>query len=100
MLGSVLADPTAVDPLTQAYRARLAEVLEEAFGSLTRREAYVLRMRFGLGEAGREHTLEEIGRKLNVSRERVRQIEARAIRKLRHPKRADRLKLFVDDSSS
>ena len=71
----------------------LAEALEEILGTLTQREADVLKMRFGIYD-GRTHTLEEVGKTFGVTRERIRQIENKAIRKLRHPSRAKRIKDF------
>ena len=74
----------------------LKEELEDVLKTLTDREAKVLRMRFGL-EDGRMRTLEEVGRDFNVTRERIRQIEAKALRKLRHPSRSKRLKDFLEE---
>jgi RNA polymerase primary sigma factor len=75
----------------------LREQIEEALKSLTEREAKVLRMRFGLGD-GNEHTLEEVGQQFKVTRERIRQIEAKALRKLKHPTRSRKLKSFTDNN--
>jgi len=74
----------------------LKEELEDVLKTLTEREAKVLKMRFGL-EDGRMRTLEEVGRDFNVTRERIRQIEAKALRKLRHPSRSKRLKDFLEE---
>jgi RNA polymerase primary sigma factor len=73
----------------------LAGVTKEVLDSLTPREAKVLRMRFGI-EMSTDHTLEEVGKQFDVTRERIRQIEAKALRKLRHPSRSDKLKSFLE----
>jgi RNA polymerase primary sigma factor len=73
----------------------LADVTKEVLDSLTPREAKVLRMRFGI-EMSTDHTLEEVGKQFDVTRERIRQIEAKALRKLRHPSRSDKLKSFLE----
>jgi len=73
----------------------MSETVREMLGTLTPREAKVLRMRFGLS-MNTDHTLEEVGKQFDVTRERIRQIEAKALRKLRHPSRAERLKSFLD----
>jgi RNA polymerase primary sigma factor len=75
----------------------LREVTKHVLDSLTPREAKVLRMRFGI-EMNTDHTLEEVGKQFDVTRERIRQIEAKALRKLRHPSRSERLKSFLDQS--
>ncbi len=75
--------------------SNLTEVTNKVLATLTPREARVLRMRFGIGEKS-DHTLEEVGQDFDVTRERIRQIEAKALRKLRHPSRAKRLKSFVE----
>jgi RNA polymerase primary sigma factor len=77
--------------------ASLREVTKDVLDSLTPREAKVLRMRFGV-EMNTDHTLEEVGKQFDVTRERIRQIEAKALRKLRHPSRSERLKSFLDNS--
>jgi RNA polymerase primary sigma factor len=77
--------------------ASLREVTKDVLDSLTPREAKVLRMRFGI-EMNTDHTLEEVGKQFDVTRERIRQIEAKALRKLRHPSRSERLKSFLDNS--
>jgi RNA polymerase primary sigma factor len=77
-------------------QAGLRDVVREILDSLTPREAKVLRMRFGI-EMTSDHTLEEVGKQFDVTRERIRQIEDKAIRKLRHPSRCDRLKTFAED---
>ena len=73
----------------------VAEQTQRVLATLTPREEKVLRMRFGIGEKS-DHTLEEVGRNFSVTRERIRQIEAKALRKLRHPSRAKRLRSFID----
>jgi len=73
----------------------MMEQVRQVLSTLTEREEKVLRMRFGIGEKY-DHTLEEVGRNFNVTRERIRQIEAKALRKLRHPSRSKKLKSFVD----
>ncbi len=79
--------------------AGLKEQTDGVLRTLTQREEEVLRMRFGVGD-GAEHTLEEVGRYFNVTRERIRQIESKALRKLRHPTRATRLRPFLDSTST
>ena len=73
----------------------MAEQVKKILGTLTPREARVLRMRFGVGERS-DHTLEEVGQDFEVTRERIRQIEAKALRKLRHPSRSKRLRTFIE----
>lgn len=85
-LGELLVDRDAEEPSEAAYRSLLKKQLEEALETLSPREAQVLRLRYGFVD-GRSYTLEEVGQKLNVTRERIRQIEAKALRKLRHPSR-------------
>ena len=82
-------------PVDQATFTLLHEQLMEALGTLTEREQKVLRLRFGLDD-GRPRTLEEVGKEFNVTRERIRQIEAKALRKLRHPSRSKKLKDYLD----
>lgn len=89
--GSILPSP----PET-VVNITLKEKIEEVLDSITEREAKVLRMRFGLG-SGNEHTLEEVGQQFKVTRERIRQIEAKALRKLRGPRRRQKLKSFLND---
>jgi RNA polymerase primary sigma factor len=74
----------------------LRRATHEALGGLTQREAKVLRMRFGI-EMNTDHTLEEVGKQFDVTRERIRQIEAKALRKLRHPSRSEQLRSFLED---
>ncbi|MBR0341180.1 MAG: RNA polymerase sigma factor RpoD [Oscillospiraceae bacterium] len=94
-LGDFIPDEEAQVPAEAAYQSLLREQLSDVLSSLTAREEKVLRLRFGL-EDGRPRTLEEVGREFNVTRERIRQIEAKALRKLRHPSRSKRLKDFLD----
>ncbi len=93
-LGDFIEDDTALSPADSAAFSMLREELSTALESLTERERQVVRLRFGL-EDGRARTLEEVGREFNVTRERIRQIEAKALRKLRHPSRSKRLKDFL-----
>jgi len=94
-LGDFIEDKSAVSPLDQVIFTNLREQTGRVLKTLTPREELVLRMRFGVGD-GAEHTLEEVGRSFNVTRERIRQIESKALRKLRHPTRASKLKPFLD----
>ena len=93
-LGDFIEDDTALSPADSATFSMLREELNNALSSLTSRERVVVTLRFGL-EDGRARTLEEVGREFNVTRERIRQIEAKALRKLRHPSRSKRLKDFL-----
>ncbi|MDD2958074.1 MAG: RNA polymerase sigma factor RpoD [Lachnospiraceae bacterium] len=93
-LGDFIEDDTALSPADSAAFSMLREELSTALESLTERERQVVRLRFGL-EDGRARTLEEVGKEFNVTRERIRQIEAKALRKLRHPSRSKRLKDFL-----
>ncbi len=92
-LGDFIEDKTAESPTEAVINMNLKEQVQTTLSSLTPREKMVLRMRFGIG-AGYEHTLEEVGEYFAVTRERIRQIEAKALRKLRHPSRRDKLKAF------
>ena len=94
-LGDFIPDDDAPAPADAASHTLLKEQLEEVLSTLTEREAKVLRLRFGL-EDGRPRTLEEVGKEFDVTRERIRQIEAKALRKLRHPSRSKKLKDFLD----
>ncbi len=94
-LGDFIPDDEAPAPAEAASHTLLREQLSDVLGTLTSREEKVLRLRFGL-EDGRSRTLEEVGKEFNVTRERIRQIEAKALRKLRHPSRSKRLKDFLD----
>ena len=95
-LGDFIPDEDITAPADAASQVMLKEELEDVLKTLTDREAKVLKMRFGL-EDGRMRTLEEVGRDFNVTRERIRQIEAKALRKLRHPSRSKRLKDFLEE---
>jgi RNA polymerase primary sigma factor len=94
-LGDFIEDKLMPSPPETVIHINLREQIEEALKSLTEREAKVLKMRFGLGD-GNEHTLEEVGQQFKVTRERIRQIEAKALRKLKHPSRSKKLKSFTD----
>ncbi|MDD3801642.1 MAG: RNA polymerase sigma factor RpoD [Desulfuromonas thiophila] len=94
-LGDFIEDKGAVSPLEAVIKSNLSDQTAEVLSTLSPREEKVLRMRFGIGEKS-DHTLEEVGQDFNVTRERIRQIEAKALRKLRHPSRAKRLRSFVD----
>ena len=93
-LGDFISDPHALDPYEYTAKMKLREELDEVLATLTEREERVLRLRFGLVD-GRVRTLEEVGKEFNVTRERIRQIEAKALRKLKHPSRSKRLKDFM-----
>jgi RNA polymerase primary sigma factor len=94
-LGDFIEDASTLSPSDAALYASLREVTKEILDSLTPREAKVLRMRFGI-EMNTDHTLEEVGKQFDVTRERIRQIEAKALRKLRHPSRSEKLRSFLD----
>jgi RNA polymerase primary sigma factor len=94
-LGDFIEDAAAMAPQDAASHQLLKEQVEDVLGSLTHRERKVLQLRFGL-EDGRARTLEEVGREFGVTRERIRQIEAKALRKLRHPSRSRKLKDYLD----
>ncbi|WP_336944874.1 RNA polymerase sigma factor RpoD [Asaia sp. BMEF1] len=96
-LGDFIEDKTAVIPLDAAIQTNLREATTRVLASLTPREERVLRMRFGIG-MNTDHTLEEVGQQFNVTRERIRQIEAKALRKLKHPSRSRKLRSFLDDN--
>ncbi len=98
-LGDFIEDKGVVSPLEAVLKGNLSDQTSRVLASLTPREEKVLRMRFGIGEKS-DHTLEEVGQDFNVTRERIRQIEAKALRKLRHPSRAKRLKGFVQTDSN
>jgi len=95
-LGDFIEDKFIPSPPDTVIHINLKEQIEEALKTLTEREAKVLKMRFGLGD-GNEHTLEEVGQQFKVTRERIRQIEAKALRKLKHPSRSRKLKSFTQD---
>jgi RNA polymerase primary sigma factor len=96
-LGDFIEDKMALRPDEAAETTNLVEMVRGLIASLSQREARVLKLRFGLDD-GRSRTLEEVGAEFNVTRERIRQIEAKALRKLRHPSRAKKLKIFTQDS--
>lgn len=95
-LGDFISDPTALDPYEFSKKEKLREEIDSALSMLTDREERVIRLRFGLID-GRQRTLEEVGREFNVTRERIRQIEAKALRKLKHPSRSRKLKDFMEN---
>ncbi len=95
-LGDFIEDSNAVTPIDSATIEGLREATQNMLSGLTAREAKVLRMRFGI-DMNTDHTLEEVGKQFDVTRERIRQIEAKALRKLRHPTRSERLRSFLDD---
>ncbi len=94
-LGDFIEDKKVINPSEAIVNLNLAEQTRRVLATLTPREEKVLRMRFGIGEES-DHTLEEVGQDFNVTRERIRQIEAKALRKLRHPSRSNKLKAFID----
>jgi RNA polymerase primary sigma factor len=95
-LGDFIEDVTVDSPVESATDQSLRDATTDVLGSLTARESKVLRMRFGI-EMNTDHTLEEVGKQFDVTRERIRQIEAKALRKLRHPSRSDHLRSFLDE---
>jgi RNA polymerase primary sigma factor len=95
-LGDFIEDATLDSPVDSSVEEGLREATKDVLGSLTAREAKVLRMRFGI-DMNTDHTLEEVGKQFDVTRERIRQIEAKALRKLRHPTRSDHLRSFLDE---
>jgi RNA polymerase primary sigma factor len=95
-LGDFIEDKAAIIPLDAAIQSNLREATTRVLASLTPREERVLRMRFGIG-MNTDHTLEEVGQQFNVTRERIRQIEAKALRKLKHPSRSRKLRSFLDN---
>jgi RNA polymerase primary sigma factor len=96
-LGDFIEDTATLAPMEAALHGSMREIVKEVLDSLTPREAKVLRMRFGI-EMNTDHTLEEVGKQFDVTRERIRQIEAKALRKLRHPSRSEKLRSFLDGS--
>ena len=94
-LGDFIEDQTTVAPSEAAMYASLRDATRSVLDTLTPREAKVLRMRFGI-EMTTDHTLEEVGKQFDVTRERIRQIEAKALRKLRHPSHSQQLRSFLD----
>jgi RNA polymerase primary sigma factor len=95
-LGDFIEDNATLAPLDAALHASMRNVIKEVLDSLTPREAKVLRMRYGV-EMSNDHTLEEVGKQFDVTRERIRQIEAKAMSKLRQPSRSDKLKTFLQN---
>ena len=95
-LGDFIEDKNAVLPIDAAIQSNLRETTTRVLASLTPREERVLRMRFGIG-MNTDHTLEEVGQQFSVTRERIRQIEAKALRKLKHPSRSRKLRSFLDN---
>ena len=96
-LGDFIEDRSAVSPAENVINLNLKEQTDALLKTLTPREERVIKMRFGIGD-GSEHTLEEVGQSFQVTRERIRQIEAKALRKLRHPSRSRKLKAFLEGS--
>ena len=97
MVGEFIEDKTAVSPLKATMYNNLKEITNNLLSGLTSREERVLRMRFGIGMES-DNTLEDVGKQFSVTRERIRQIEAKALRKLKHPKRAGKLKIFLEEN--
>jgi RNA polymerase primary sigma factor len=97
-LGDFIEDTATLAPAEAAMYSGLRDATCEVLDSLTQREAKVLRMRFGI-EMNTDHTLEEVGKQFDVTRERIRQIEAKALRKLRHPSRSEKLRSFLDSDA-
>jgi RNA polymerase primary sigma factor len=95
-LGDFIEDKSILNPADAVVASNLREITDEVLATLTPREEKVIKMRFGLGTTGSEHTLEEVGQHFAVTRERIRQIEAKALRKLRHPSRSRKLKAFIE----
>lgn len=95
-LGDFIEDKSIMNPSDSVVQSNLREITDEVLATLTPREEKVIKMRFGLGNSGSEHTLEEVGQHFAVTRERIRQIEAKALRKLRHPSRSRKLKAFLE----
>ncbi len=95
-LGDFIEDKSILNPADAVVASNLRAITNEVLSTLTPREEKVIKMRFGLGTTGSEHTLEEVGQHFAVTRERIRQIEAKALRKLRHPSRSRKLKAFLD----
>jgi RNA polymerase primary sigma factor len=95
-LGDFIEDKSILNPADAVVASNLREITDEVLATLTPREEKVIKMRFGLGSTGSEHTLEEVGQHFAVTRERIRQIEAKALRKLRHPSRSRKLKAFLE----
>ncbi|HEY9401147.1 MAG TPA: RNA polymerase sigma factor RpoD [Pyrinomonadaceae bacterium] len=98
-LGDFIEDRSILNPADAVVAANLRVITDEVLATLTPREEKVIKMRFGLGTTGSEHTLEEVGQHFAVTRERIRQIEAKALRKLRHPSRSRKLKAFLEGTN-
>jgi len=94
-LGDLIEDKEVISPQEAAINSNMAKQIQKVLSTLTKREEKILRMRFGIEEK-KDHTLEEVGHDFNLSRERIRQIEDKALGKLKHSSRADKLKNFVD----
>jgi RNA polymerase primary sigma factor len=94
-LGDFIEDKNAINPIDAAIHSNLQDIIRRVLESLPPREERVLRMRFGIG-LGTDHTLEEVGHQFSVTRERIRQIESKALRKIKHPSRSRRLRSFLD----
>ena len=94
-LGDFIEDTNVMSPVENTVDINLSETVRDVLAGLTPREAKVLRMRFGI-DMNTDHTLEEVGKQFDVTRERIRQIEAKALRKLRHPSRSEQLRSFLD----
>ena len=94
-LGDFIEDTNVESPIENTTNINLSETVRDVLAGLTPREAKVLRMRFGI-DMNTDHTLEEVGKQFDVTRERIRQIEAKALRKLRHPSRSEQLRSFLD----
>jgi RNA polymerase primary sigma factor len=97
-LGDFIEDKSIMNPADAVVASNLRAITDEVLATLTPREEKVIKMRFGLGTSGSEHTLEEVGQHFAVTRERIRQIEAKALRKLRHPSRSRKLKAFLENA--
>jgi RNA polymerase primary sigma factor len=95
-LEDFISDKNSPSPFSDAERAEMSEHIKKVLKTLTPKEEKVIRMRFGIG-VDRDHTLEEVGRHLSITRERVRQIEAKALRKLKHPSRMKALKILLSE---
>ena len=93
-LGDLIEDPNTVLPIDAVIQSNLRDITSRVLASLTAREERVVRMRFGIG-IGSDHTLEQVGQQFSVTRERIRQIEAKALRKLKHPSRSSMLRSFL-----
>jgi len=94
-LGDLIEDKEVISPQEAAINSNMAERIEKVLSTLTKREEKILRMRFGIEEK-EDHTLEEVGQEFNLSRERIRQIEDKALRKLKHSSQANKLRSFID----